>query len=548
MTVIGVDFFEALFRRARQMKRVGGADERGKAGGKCDPTSRPPASHSTAAIPRRQIRSRPQIVRTKRRRPSRKSALAEFAVKDGEDFDFAVKTAGDFSGVFRQRTHPNRVRLVEVELRDATRALPGNALRHGAPVPKLQRMFELLTTDSSSKARRGRLTTAHGVIETPAFMPVGTQGSVKAVSPRELRELQAQVILGNTYHLFVRPGLDVIRHFGGLHQFMNWDGPILTDSGGYQIFSLAKLRKITEEGVHFQNHLDGMPTFISPEIAMEIQATLGSDIAMVLDECPPWPCEHEYAARSLERTIRWARRSKSVVEAGVSPATPAADTAATTALQAAQRDSSTSLRPARNDQLLFGIVQGATFPELRKQSALSLVEIGFDGYAIGGVSVGEPEAEMMLAVEWSEPFLPADKPRYAMGLGTPPQLLELIARGIDMFDCVLPTRLARNGTAFTSAGTLNLKNAEFALQRGPIEENCMCPACRGFSRGYIRHLIKAEEILGLRLITLHNLHFFVELMKRARESIEEGVFAHFRKNFVEGYSSRDHSCLLEEKA
>ncbi len=450
-------------------------------------------------------------------------------MKDGEGFDFAVKTAGDFSGVFRQRTHPNRVRVVEVELRDATRALPGNALRHGAPVPKLQRMFELLTTDSSSKARRGRLTTAHGVIETPAFMPVGTQGSVKAVSPRELRELQAQVILGNTYHLFVRPGLDVIRHFGGLHQFMNWDGPILTDSGGYQIFSLAKLRKITEEGVHFQNHLDGTPTFISPEIAMEIQATLGSNIAMVLDECPPWPCEHEYAARSLERTIRWAQRCKDVA-------------------LASSRWSSEEHRQDADGTLLFGIVQGATFEDLRGQSAEATVQIGFDGYAIGGVSVGEPEPEMMLAVENSEPFLPPDKPRYVMGLGTPPQLLELVARGIDMFDCVLPTRLARTGTAFTSAGTLNLKNAEFALQRGPIEENCVCPACRGFSRGYIRHLIKAEEILGLRLITLHNLHFFVELMKRARESIEEGAFAHFRKNFVEGYPSRDHSCLLEEKA
>ncbi len=367
-------------------------------------------------------------------------------------------------------------------------------------------MFELLATDPHSKARRSRLKTPHGVIEGPAFMPVGTQGSVKGVSPDELHGLQAQIILGNTYHLFVRPGMDVIRHFGGLHRFMNWDGPILTDSGGYQIFSLAKIRKITEEGAHFQNHLDGTPTFISPEIAMEIQSTLGSDIAMVLDECPPYPCEHEDAARSLEMTARWAARSKA---AG-----------------------------AREGQLVFGIVQGGTFADLRRASAEATVQIGFDGYAIGGVSVGEPEAEMMQAVEWSERFLPNDKPRYAMGLGTPPQLLGLIARGVDMFDCVLPTRLARNGTAFTAGGTLNLKNAEFTMQNGPIEEGCACPACREFSRGYIRHLLKAEEILGLRLITLHNLHFYLSLTTRARSEIEAGTFDRFRREFVAGYQVR----------
>ena len=346
-------------------------------------------------------------------------------------------------------------------------------------------------------------------------MPVGTQGSVKAVSPRELRELKAQIILGNTYHLFVRPGLEVIRHFGGLHRFMNWDGPILTDSGGYQIFSLAKLRKITDEGVRFQNHLDGTPTFISPEIAMEIQATLGSDIAMVLDECPPWPCEHDYAARSLEMTVRWARRCK---EANVERRTPNAE--------------------HRTQQLVFGIVQGATFADLRRESAEATVQIGFDGYAIGGVSVGEPEPEMMAAVENSEPFLPPDKPRYAMGLGTPPQLIELIARGVDMFDCVLPTRIARNGTAFTASGTINLKNAEFTLDTQPIEEGCTCPACSEFTRGYIRHLVKAEEILGLRLITLHNLHFYLTLMAGARSAIEAGDFAEFRSSFVANYRVR----------
>jgi len=394
-------------------------------------------------------------------------------------------------------------------------------------------VFQLLQKDPGSKARRGRLTTAHGVIETPAFMPVGTQGSVKAVSPRELRELNAQVILGNTYHLFVRPGLDVIRHFGGLHRFMNWDGPILTDSGGYQIFSLAKLRKITDEGVRFQNHLDGTPTFISPEIAMQIQATLGSDIAMVLDECPPWPCEHEYAARSLEMTIRWARRCKNQnAERGMRNAESMPQTDDNSE-QSAIRNSQSAF-----PQLVFGIVQGATFADLRGESAEATVQIGFDGYAIGGVSVGEPEPEMMLAVENSEPYLPADKPRYAMGLGTPPQMIELVARGIDMFDCVLPTRLARNGTAFTASGTLNLKNAEFTMDKRPIEEGCACAACAGFSRSYIRHLIKAEEILGLRLITLHNLHFYLDLMRKTREAIEAGTFGELRASFVANYQTR----------
>jgi len=392
-------------------------------------------------------------------------------------------------------------------------------------------MFELIAQNSSSKARRGRLTTGHGAVETPAFMPVGTQGTVKAVSPRELCELDAQIILGNTYHLFVRPGLDVVRHVGGLHRFMNWTGPILTDSGGYQIFSLAKLRKITEDGVHFQNHVDGTPAFISPEVAMEIQATLGSDIAMVLDECPPWPCERDYAARSLEMTSRWAKRCKEWREANAERQRPNIER------RISDGHADTLTRP-NADTLLFGIVQGATFDDLRKQSAEALVAIGFDGYAIGGVSVGEPEELMMQAIEASEPSLPADKPRYAMGLGTPPQLLELVARGMDMFDCVLPTRLARNGTAFTAAGTLNLKNAEFAMQKGPIEEGCECPACREFSRAYIRHLVKAEEILGLRLITLHNLHFYLELMRRARIAIENGAFEKLRKDFVSNYKSR----------
>ena len=370
----------------------------------------------------------------------------------------------------------------------------------------MQNDFQLLASDQHSKARRGRLKTAHGVIDTPAFMPVGTQGSVKGVSPRELRELNAQIILGNTYHLFVRPGLDVIKHFGGLHNFMSWDGPILTDSGGYQIFSLVKLRKITEEGVEFQNHVDGARAFISPEIAMEIQAALGSDIAMVLDECVPYPCDYDYTAKSVELTARWAKRCRLWKEEN-------AERPTSNAQRPTEESAISNQQSAIDCQILFGIVQGGTFDDLRKQSARQIVDLDFDGYAIGGVSVGEPEEEMMRAVESAEPFLPADKPRYAMGLGTPPQMLELVARGMDMFDCVLPTRLARNGTAFTTAGTLNLKNAEFARDKSPIEENCACPACREFTRGYVRHLIKAEEILGLRLVTLHNLHFYLNLMK-----------------------------------
>ena len=370
------------------------------------------------------------------------------------------------------------------------------------------------------------------MIDTPAFMPVGTQGSVKGVSPRELRELNAQIVLGNTYHLFVRPGLDVIKHFGGLHNFMSWDGPILTDSGGYQIFSLVKLRKITEDGVEFQNHIDGSRAFISPEIAMEIQAVLGSDIAMVLDECVPYPCEYDYAAKSADLTARWAKRCRLWKEENAQRPTPNAQ-------RPTEESAISNQQSAIDRHLLFGIIQGGTFDDLRRASAQAIVELNFDGYAIGGVSVGEPQEEMMRAVESAEPFLPADRPRYAMGLGTPPQMLEMVARGMDMFDCVLPTRLARNGTAFTAAGTLNLKNAEFARDKRPIEENCACPACQEFTRGYIRHLIKAEEILGLRLVTLHNLHFYLNLMNQARTEIEGGTFNQFRNAFVAEYKTRD---------
>jgi queuine tRNA-ribosyltransferase len=368
--------------------------------------------------------------------------------------------------------------------------------------------FEVLRSDAASGARRGRLRTRRGIIETPIFMPVGTQGTVKAVSPRELRELPAQVILGNTYHLFVRPGLEVIRKLGGLHRFMGWDGPILTDSGGFQVFSLAKLRRITDEGVHFQNHLDGGACFIGPETSMEIQHTLGSDIVMAFDECPPHPCTHEAAAKSLELTLGWERRS----------------------IDWWNEREQDAERP-----LLFGIVQGSSYADLRERSARELVAMGWDGYAVGGVSVGEPEKEMMEAVDFAVPHLPHDRPRYAMGLGTPPQMVEMVARGIDMFDCVLPTRVARNGTAFAERGTMNLKNACFTLDDRPIEEGCACYACQNFSRAYLRHLVKAEEILGLRLITLHNLHFYLRLMERVRNAIEAGEFANFRRSFVGGY-------------
>ena len=374
-------------------------------------------------------------------------------------------------------------------------------------------LFKVLNTDSESNARRGQLKTAHGNVETPIFMPVGTQGTVKSVSPHELKDLEAQIVLGNTYHLFVRPGLEIIKEMGGLHSFMNWDLPILTDSGGFQVWSLAKMRKISEEGVHFQNHLDGTPTFIGPETSMEIQAVLGSDIAMLFDECPPYPCDEEYAEKSGELTLRWAARCKEWINIH--------------GPMAGNRS---------HKQLHFGIVQGSIYPELRERSAKGLVELDFDGYAVGGVSVGEPEKEMIAAVDNSVPFLPKDKPRYAMGLGTPSQMMEMIARGIDMFDCVLPTRVARTGTVYVRQGTLNLKNQKFASDPLPIDDECECYSCRnGFSRAYIRHLIKSEEILGIRLTTLHNLHYYINLLGRARDSIERGEFEKLRKELQESH-------------
>ena len=363
---------------------------------------------------------------------------------------------------------------------------------------------------TEGEARAATLQTRRGPVRTPVFMPVGTQATVKAMTPAELESLGAQIILGNTYHLHVRPGEKLIARLGGLHRFMGWKRPILTDSGGYQVFSLAKLRKITPEGVRFQNHLDGSPTFIGPETSMEIQRDLGSDIVMLFDECPPHPCSHADADKSLDLTLAWAKRCRAWWDA----------------------------QPTEDRPLVFGIVQGSSHADLREKSARALVEIGFDGYAVGGVSVGEPEPEMFAAVENSVPFLPKTHPRYAMGLGTPPQILEMIARGVDMFDCVLPTRLARNGTAFTAGGTLNLKNAPFAEDPSPIEEGCECYACKNFTRAYLRRLVKAEEILGLCLLSIHNLHFYLGLARQAREHILAGTFQEFRRRFVAGYKTR----------
>jgi queuine tRNA-ribosyltransferase len=364
-------------------------------------------------------------------------------------------------------------------------------------------MFELLKTDSQTKARLGRLITAHGVVDTPVFMPVGTQASVKALDPRELREMGTQIILGNTYHLNLRPGLDIIRAAGGLHKFMNWEKPILTDSGGFQVFSLAKIRKIKPHGVEFRSHIDGSLLFLGPKEAMEIQRVLGSDIAMVFDECPPHDAPAKEQRLAVERTIRWARECRD--------------------------------QPRADGQKVFGIVQGGSNPALREECAMALVAMEFDGYAIGGVSVGEPEAEMFKAIELTEPFLPVNKARYAMGLGTPAQIIELIARGVDMFDCVLPTRVARTGTAFARRGAFGLKGAAYKADFRPIDETCDCFACKNFTRAYLRHLLNVNEILGLRMVSVHNSHLYLKIMNDVRAAIAAGTFAEFYREFIANY-------------
>jgi queuine tRNA-ribosyltransferase len=364
--------------------------------------------------------------------------------------------------------------------------------------------YELVKQDPVTGARAGIIHTPHGSFPTPIFMPVGTQASVKAVSPDELRDLGAGIILSNTYHLFLRPGPELIREAGGLHKFMNWDRAILTDSGGFQVFSLGDLRKITEEGVTFRSHIDGSKKFLSPEVATKVQMDLGSDILMAFDECAPYPADYEYVQKSMERTTRWAQRCKDTL--------------------------------TREDQGLFGIVQGGMYKDLRTQSAKALIEMDFPGYAVGGLSVGEPKELMYELLEHTVALLPQNKPRYLMGVGTPDCLVEGVLHGIDMFDCVFPTRVARNGMAMTWNGRLIMKNAEYTRDFHTLEDGCGCYACRNhYTRAYIRHLVRAGEIFGLRLLSLHNLYFLQDFMRCLRQSIMEGRFTKFRIDFLANY-------------
>ncbi|NTW57656.1 MAG: tRNA guanosine(34) transglycosylase Tgt [Nitrospirae bacterium] len=361
--------------------------------------------------------------------------------------------------------------------------------------------FSLTIKGADTAGRLGKITTSHGDIRTPVFMPVGTQATVKTLSPEDLDAIGAEIILSNTYHLFLRPGHELIREFGGLHRFMNWQRPVLTDSGGFQVFSLADLRKVTDEGVTFQSHIDGgAKHVITPEYAVEIQEALGADIIMAFDECIPYPATRDYAQESLERTHRWAKRCRE-----------------------AKKDTG---------QALFGIVQGGMYPDLRRQSAEALVDIGFDGYAVGGLSVGETKPLMYEMLEATVPHLPQHLPRYLMGVGTPEDLVEGVDRGIDMFDCVMPTRNARNGTFFTSFGKLVIRNSRYERDKDPIDPACGCSTCRDFSRAYLRHLFNAGEVLALRLGTIHNLFFYLNLMRDIRSSIEHGQFKEFKKEFL----------------
>ncbi|MCY0892398.1 MAG: tRNA guanosine(34) transglycosylase Tgt [Acidibacillus sp.] len=370
--------------------------------------------------------------------------------------------------------------------------------------------FELLKTSSDTAARRGRIHTPHATIETPVFMPVGTQATVKTLSPEELMEIGAHIILSNTYHLHLRPGEDIVQGAGGLHGFMHWPRAVLTDSGGFQVFSLSNLRKISEEGVEFRSHISGEKRFLSPERSIEIQHALGADIIMAFDECPPHPADREYIYNSLLRTTRWAKRSK----------------------EAHHRTS---------QQALFGIVQGGMELDLRRFAAESLVELDFPGYAIGGLSVGEPKPLMNEVLAHTTQYLPADKPRYLMGVGAPDDLFEGVMRGVDMFDCVLPTRIARNGTVFTSTGKLVVRNAGNAKDYAPLDEHCDCYVCKNYSRAYIRHLLKAEETFGIRLTSYHNVYFLVKLMEKIRVSIENGTFLALRKQFYDAYGYNENA-------
>lgn len=378
--------------------------------------------------------------------------------------------------------------------------------------------FQIVSRDAHG-ARAGRLTTPHGSIETPAFMPVGTQGTVKALTQGMLEEAGASIILSNTYHLYLRPGSTIINQLGGLHRFISWDLPILTDSGGFQVFSLTSLRKMSDDGVEFQSHIDGSTHFLSPEKSMEIQAALGSDIVMAFDECTPFPATREETTSSLELTERWARRSKKrLLELHSEPATA----------------SNAGITIVNETQALFGINQGSTFLDLREQSLAGLVDIGFDGYAIGGLSVGEEKSAMFDVVSHIAPLMPDERPRYLMGVGTPEDILEAVALGVDMFDCVMPTRNARNGQLFTSSGKLNIKNARYRDDPRPIDEACQCAVCRRYSRAYVRHLYMSAEILGSVLSSQHNISFYLDMMFMMRQSISLGTFDKFRDSFLSG--------------
>jgi len=361
--------------------------------------------------------------------------------------------------------------------------------------------FEVLKTDGH--ARLGRMELNHGVVETPIFMPVGTYGAVKAMSPYDLHQANAQIILGNTFHLWLRPGMDIISKFGGLHKFNGWDKPILTDSGGFQVFSLGKLRKIKEEGVYFQNPIDGSKLFLSPEKSMEIQTVLNSDIAMIFDECTPYPADYQTARESMEMSLRWAERSRKAFD------------------------------EYQNPNALFGIVQGGMYNDLRQRSLTELMKIGFDGIAIGGLSVGEPKEEMNRMLDEMKDMLPKDKPHYLMGVGTPEDLVYGVSKGIDMFDCVMPTRNARNGWLFTRFGDVKIKNAKYKDDTRPLDESCSCYTCQNFSRAYLHHLFKIGEILGSHLNTVHNIHYYLELMQEIRQAIAEDKFSEFQIQFAE---------------
>ena len=369
--------------------------------------------------------------------------------------------------------------------------------------------YELLKEEKNTKARLGIIETNYGRVNTPIFMPVGTQATVKTLSPEELKDIHCGIILSNTYHLWLRPGEDIVDHCGGLHKFMNWDGPILTDCGGFQVFSLIKNKEkdITEEGVHFKSHIDGKDMFLTPELSIQIQNKLDSDIAMSFDECPPYPVSYDYMKKSVERTLRWAARGKAV--------------------------------HSNPNQSLFGIVQGGEFEDLRELSCKETVKMDFDGYSIGGTSVGEDKPTMYKMIEYGVKYLPEDKVRYLMGVGDPIDILEGVERGIDIFDCVLPTRIARHGQAFTRTGKINFNNAQYKEDLRPVEEGCDCYTCRNYSRAYVRHLITTDEMLGGRLLSIHNIRFLVRLVEEIREAIKNDNFAEYKKSFIEKYNSKN---------